>query len=336
MRYSTWAAELEPSDFIGLFDGPPGLAALRAALLVETAGRSEWVVLRRRWLVRLPLDDAELAALARRVAQAREAEPHLELASARRLRGEDPAPELLLALGRVSLKPEQARLLDRLAELESSPDRARAALLLDPDPARAVALARFRRSAGQPAISAEDPLYDQLFDHQRLLALLELCCGDLEIGAARLQAADPAEWSSAEHPGPLVLPLLLRRGLGTEALPEGGPLWRCWSGLDRLWEGSLRLTDELERALGPPSAAEARWARAVAHVEALRRLDTCAKARVGYEEAALLAAGWAEVELRAGDAAFAERWWSELPRRHPRLRGLRSALAAQVLPLRVP
>jgi hypothetical protein len=74
----------------------------------------------------------------------------------------------------------------------------------------------------------------------------------------------------------------------------------------------------------------------VAHAEALRRLDACAAARQGYEEAAVLAAGWAEVELWAGDAAFAERWWSELPRRHPRLRGLRSALAAQVLPPRVP
>lgn len=90
--------------------------------------------------------------------------------------------------------------------------------------------------------------------------LLEVLAGELDVAERRLAAAPSVGWSSHDHPGNAVFPVLLVAGAGLHQPPEGTVLAELWSHLDgshREWWHSLKDQEEREAlaAIGMTSVA---------------------------------------------------------------------------------
>jgi len=90
--------------------------------------------------------------------------------------------------------------------------------------------------------------------------LLEVLAGELDVAERRLAAAPSVGWSSHDHPGGAVFPVLLVAGAGLHQPPEGTILAELWSHLDgsrREWWDSMKDQEEREAlaAIGVASVA---------------------------------------------------------------------------------
>ena len=301
------------------------LAGLRNGLALTRDEPEAWLRVKNRLLMRLPRDAVSLDAL-RRAAEGGAEGPVRVLVDALAASG-DAAGAVAAARdgARVQRRADaRLRLLDRALALAPGDVELRAAALaLDPHPARALGLAA---AAGGPELA--EALLERVYaDPDAGLAqlALELLAGQLELVAARLDAAARLDWALPGHPGPLGFGLLLGLGLGGGATPDSAELAQVLT-LSPAAPADPPL--RLDRALAPwiaraPSLrAEAGWARAVAWPLALAQLDLAAAARSAYGPAAARVRAWAAVEAAAGDPEAAARLLEGAAARHPRHRAL--------------
>ncbi len=321
------------------------LPRIRLALLQADVAHPAWPGLCSRLLAQLPKSDAELENMGRIAHTRRAPLLYLSWASGLELAGRLEDARAAVQAGLADAEPAwQARLLTRSAHIEQQLgrphlDSLRGAWRAEGSTCRlarwAAALPAEERStaleAEQTAVWERQPAVDQ-----GALTLLELLRGEHEVAVARLEGALPEAWADRDHPGPLVLPVLLRMSLGVHPLPDLGPLAACWTqlavGPDE--DGEVRLAPLLDATLDamPSWRHDAPWFRAHARRAVIDRVGAVleAKERESYDEIAALSGAWLQATDAVGESTEAARFARELKSRWPRHRAFHTALAAVI------
>jgi hypothetical protein len=305
--------------------------SLRAALLQAPTESADWDRQRLALLQILPPTPGELRQLQLAVDRGagRLPELHVELVGALLRAGSLDAVEAAVARALASPalpSPTGLRLRGLRAEAwerQGARDKARAERLdmwmLGQDAERLYLLADRHPEALPEALSAA---YGRVAD-EGLLARLELLAGEHDTALARLQAAPIAAWSVPEHPFPIVLPFLLRLGLGPVSPPMGSVFSSIW--LPELpW--TLAVEGHLRRQ--PALAQDGPYFRALGHAELLRALDEGVATGHIPDPLPAYAVAWAEVQHATGATEEALAFLDRLRRRHPRHRRFKTELAA--------
>jgi hypothetical protein len=178
---------------------------------------------------------------------------------------------------------------------------------------------------------------------QGLVARMEVLLGQFEVSLARLEEADPEGWTRLDHPGEVVLPLLIRLGCGGGMPPGGGCVAAILQttatrpavttapeapeGRDAMptWQAALDAT----LVAHEDTAIDAPWYRSHAHSQLCRLTDhvVATKKPQLYDRVAELWAALAEAHHLGGDSDQAKATLAEPRARHPRNKGLQRRVA---------
>jgi hypothetical protein len=247
----------------------------------------------------------------------------------------------------------RAQIAERLATVSSAAadrlDAARQAWRAAPT---ALRLRRLAALADDMTLAAEADALDRTAAPARLAATLRVLTGRVDEAGATLSQAEPLGWSRGDHPGPLVVPILLLAAAGKEPRSSerlrgamtllsavDQPTWHDVHGPDEGNDDEARgerqppeLSALLIARVGTFDATDQQrrawlaWARTAADARIAAIVE--AKHRGAYERAAQLAVACAEAVAITEGPVAAARAIGELRDRYPRHVAFRAALDA--------